>query len=148
MKEQGTVIKIEGDSAMMRFARSEACEGCKACKMGAEKDMFVRIQNTLDAKVGDVVEVELEAKRLLSAGAWAYLFPLAMLFLGLAIGYLGGGKMGWNQELAAAFGALAMVAAAYLLLKRMNRYFAAQAGYSPAMCGIINNMDMDHNKEE
>lgn len=137
MKEQGRVIGIEGKNALISFARNEACAGCQACRMGAEQDMQVSIQNTLGARVGDVVEVELEAKRLLSAGAWAYLFPLVMLFIGLAAGYLVAPALGLEREITAAITALATTALAYVALRLMDARFAAKTGYSPAMCGII-----------
>lgn len=138
MKEQGKVLEIKGDNAVVGFTRSKACEGCNACRLSGKDDMVVSIKNTLGAQKGDVIEVELEAKRLLSAGMWAYLFPLVMIFIGLGIGYAAGDALGINTDVLAAICALAMLGVSFIALKLMNKRFAAKSGYSPVMCGIIN----------
>ena len=137
MRQQGKAREVKGDTAIVGFTRSEACEGCNACRLSGKDDMLVSIKNTLGAQKGDIIEVELEAKRLLSAGAWAYLFPLLMIFAGLAIGHFTAAALGLDKDMFAAICSLLMLGVAFIALRLMNRRFASQAGYSPVMCGII-----------
>lgn len=139
MREIGKVIGVSGGNAMVSFTRSEACEGCNACRIADNKDMQVSIKNTLNARQGDVVEVELEARRLLSAGAWAYLFPLLMVFAGLGLGYLIAPYIGLSGDIAAVICSMAMLVVTFFALRAMNGRFAAQAGYSPKMHAIVTN---------
>lgn len=137
MTEKGRVIELNGRDAIVAFTRTEACEGCKACRMGSNKEMRVSIKNTLGANAGDTVEVELEAKRLLSAGMWAYLFPLVMVFLGLGLGYVIGPVIGMNSDITAALASVLMLGVSFVVLKLMNSRFASKPGYSPKMKAII-----------
>lgn len=137
MTESGRVLDVKDGDALVVFRRNAACAGCKACSMGANDEMRVKIKNSLNAKTGDTVEVELEAKRLLSAGMWAYLFPLAMVFIGLGTGYMLAPAIGTNRDITAALASLLMLGVSFVILKLLNRRFAAMPGYSPRMKGVI-----------
>ena len=59
MKEVGVVHKTKGSFAVVRFERKTACENCNMC-LKPREEMYVelRLKNKLNAKVGDIVEVE------------------------------------------------------------------------------------------
>ena len=90
MKELGTVIKLKGEFAQVRIGRNSACASCGKCGM-TEKQKFVDFltQNTLDAKVGDQVEIEIYERNTSELAFIGYILPLipavVLLFVALSL---------------------------------------------------------------
>ena len=68
MKEIGFVHKVKGSTATVRFERKTACENCNMC-LKPKEEMYVelKLKNTLNAKVGDKVEVTMGQRAVLTA---------------------------------------------------------------------------------
>ena len=89
MKEYGRVVETKGDVAMVKFIRTSACGRCHACGMlSTQSEIVVAVPNTLGAKPGDRVAVNIRMQKALGASALAYVFPLFMLILGAFFGWL------------------------------------------------------------
>ena len=89
MTEYGEVVRIDGDTAFVKFCRSSACGRCKACGMlSGQNEIVVEVPNTQDASVGDLVSVQIMTRKAVKASAIAYIFPLIMLILGVVFGWL------------------------------------------------------------
>lgn len=110
MTECGTIIAVDGKFAKVRIARNSACGSCGKCGMTENQkhaDFFV--ENTLEAKNGDVVELNIPDANTAAMAFVGYVLPLVpalaalfvalgfklaewiavlMFFGGLAIGYL------------------------------------------------------------
>ena len=97
--------------------------------------MQVWLPNTKQAEVGDKVCIELGAKGMLRATWLAYIFPLAMLFAGVAAGYYFAPEN--SKDIIAAFAGLAGAGLAYVLLKANNKRFEKDAALQPQMKEII-----------
>ena len=68
MTETGTVIKCKNDYAMVRIGRNSACASCGKCGMTEnQKHVDFYVKNTLDAQVGDRVELDIPE---LTARGW------------------------------------------------------------------------------
>ncbi len=88
MKETGKVVEIEQETAYVFFNRTSMCAKCGACGMTAgQNSVTVPAKNTLNAKIGDHVELEFTSKNALTSSLIGYIFPLIMLFFGMWIGY-------------------------------------------------------------
>lgn len=62
MTEQGKVIKIEKNEAVVRVQRKSACASCGMCAMKPkDSHIDVRVENALEAKEGDLVQIKLES---------------------------------------------------------------------------------------
>jgi len=59
---------------------------CKTCGGCDTPSHVVIIQNTLDAKVGDLVELKGETKNILKYTLIVYMVPFALLILGILMG--------------------------------------------------------------
>lgn len=84
--EKGKVLKLEGDKAIVAFERCARCDKCRICTLARDGLHVTRtVPNTLNANVGDEVEVEMRA-RAATVSALIYLVPLALTAIGAGIG--------------------------------------------------------------
>ena len=82
----GLVTAITDGTAQIHFLRSSACAHCGACLTVGDTEMEVSLPNTLGAKEGDRVVVDLSPKRVVQASLLAYAVPLLLLIAGVLIG--------------------------------------------------------------
>jgi len=82
----GIVKELAGGDAKVHFTRGSACAHCGACLTVGSSEMEITLPNTLGAKPGDRVSVDLSPKRMVQASLLAYAVPLALLIAGVLIG--------------------------------------------------------------
>lgn len=89
MREIATVIKAERGRATIKVERKTACGDCaNKCMIGRDNlSVETTVKNTVDAKVGDKVIVEMSFQDLLSASKIVYLIPLTAFILGALLGF-------------------------------------------------------------
>lgn len=92
MEQQVTVIAIEGDEAIVSGRRANSCGDCAgkaSCStLGSWKDRFVemRVKNSIHARIGDEVLLELPDAVLMRVAFRLYGLPmLAFVFCGLIV---------------------------------------------------------------
>jgi len=90
MKREGRVVEVKGKKARVALLKHSACGNCGACHVGDE-NMKIDIEaiNEVNAKVGDIVEIDLETPNVLMAAFIAYGIP----FFALILGIYGGTKL-------------------------------------------------------
>ena len=87
MTEQGKVIKIEKNEAVVRVQRKSACASCGMCAMKpTDSHIDVRVENALDAKEGDLVQIKLESGSVAKISLLVYILPLALAVAGMLTG--------------------------------------------------------------
>lgn len=124
MKEAGKVVNVNGENADLLFNRTSMCSKCGACGMTAGKDtIVVTVKNSLNAKIGDIVEIEFESGNVLSSSMIAYIFPLIMLFIGIWIGYSVPQSIFKVKDILAAIMGLIFCAISFIFLKILNPFF-------------------------
>ena len=85
----GSVVKIKGARAFVKFEKTMECNGCKACMFATSKKEIVMPAKSIDGvKKGDTVSVEFPSAR--PSHAWLILFalPLFTFILGVIVAYL------------------------------------------------------------
>lgn len=147
MTEYGLVVKNEDQTAFVRFKRNSACGNCKACGMlSTQNEITVEVPNDIGARVGEYVEVSIVMKKAIKASAIAYLFPLFMLFAGIAFGWVLTDV--WhifeNRDVIMAISALIFVVLSFLLLKIASPLYNKTVRKVYSMVGIKS----DDNKEK
>ncbi|HHS50240.1 MAG TPA: hypothetical protein ENN07_03905 [candidate division Zixibacteria bacterium] len=98
LKERGEVIEILGGEARVRVIRTEACEDCSAkhgCLLAGKHEWELTVDNTLDARPGEIVDLELAGGAYLGSGFLIFILPLITLTIFYLIG---------NQLVSSAFG--------------------------------------------
>lgn len=85
MIEVGVVNKLSRlNYATVRFDRRAACENCNMCLKPRDQNYVeLRVKNTLNAKVGDRVKIQMGKKAVLTASFIVYIIPL--LFFAIAL---------------------------------------------------------------
>lgn len=141
MKEIGKVVKAEGDQVTIFIKRGTACGSCGNCQVGREKlEMFLTTENSVGAKVGDEVEIELENINVMTATAIAYGFPLLALMLGIFLGYYGFLALGLGADTAQVAGALlglVGLAISYAVIKYKEESIKKMNKFKPVIVGIV-----------
>ena len=84
----GLVVGITGNMAQIRFLRGKQCANCGACLTAGENEMEIALENSLGAKIGDRVVIDLSTRRVVQASLLAYAVPLAFLIAGVFLGSL------------------------------------------------------------
>ena len=70
MKQKGIVKETENGIAIVSILREEACSSCSGRKFcGSAKRVDVKVKNSLDAEVGDTVEIETASEKVLGFAA-------------------------------------------------------------------------------
>ncbi len=89
MTERGVVTKIKGKKATVQFDRKSACDSCHMCAVTRDgMKVQIVIDNTLDANVGDFVEVQMGDKFVVTAALIVYVIPLLLTAIGIGVGTL------------------------------------------------------------
>lgn len=83
--EIGYVIEIEEEIAMVRIGRHSDCKNCGLCP--GTDNIVLEVDNSLGAKVGDKVYIEMKEDKLVRSVYIVYIQPLVLTFVGIFIGY-------------------------------------------------------------
>ena len=118
MLETGRVVEAGGENIKVRVEQKEECKACKACVF-KDNGRVVTVPNTIGAKEGDEVGLEIsEAANRLSTMI-VFGLPLIMLAVGILIG-----KLCFEAEWAMfvfGFGMLIVSFATIILIDRILR---------------------------
>jgi sigma-E factor negative regulatory protein RseC len=87
--EEGTVLSIEKGVAEVEVFPEGKCEECSAkifCKPNKDNKNIVRAENSIGAKIGENVRIEIKCSSILSASFVIYGLPLIILVAGIFLG--------------------------------------------------------------
>ena len=88
MNKTGRIIGVNQNRAIVQIDRTGECgDKCAGCSGGCDiPTIEVEVENTLDAKKGDYVNIVMEHKTLISSSFILYTIPLIAFILGVFIG--------------------------------------------------------------
>ncbi|MHB8844028.1 MAG: SoxR reducing system RseC family protein [Nitrospirota bacterium] len=127
--DTGTVIRLEGDHAVIRMKHEGSCAKCGAaaiglCKGGLMQELTVK--NSQQARIGDTVKIGLVRGIQYRGFFLAYVIPAAGLLLGITGGHVAGAHAGFPAlDILAGF--FTMIAAAFFSLRRLKRLDAVNS---------------------
>jgi len=123
MRSQLEVIAIEDGYALLQGVKKSACGSCAgraSCgTMGAwvTRALQLRTVNTLGAKMGELVEVEVPDRHLMIASLLLYGLPLLAFFIGGLLLRMVADWWGLSSDLGFLLGGIAGVALAWWLAR-------------------------------
>lgn len=134
LKQVGIVIYVHNDIAQVLIKRASACgDSCKTCSGGCETTTKqIEAYNSIKAKKGDTVLLELKDSYVLFAAFLIYIVPLIMLFVGYAIGMI----IFTNGFAAGVMGVISLILA-FIILKRLDRVFQRTKKFQPIITKVI-----------
>ena len=87
MLEQATVNKILSNNLVeVIFNKPKACGKCCACKPADDGIFGMQAINNVEAKIGDLVEVEYASVEIIKATFVVFLLPIIFLVIGFLLG--------------------------------------------------------------
>ena len=84
----GEVVKVGKNKAWVKVEKPTACGSCKACAMFvSDKSVLIPTKNTINANIGDFVEITAPKVKPMLATLLLLLLPLSLLVVGILFGY-------------------------------------------------------------
>lgn len=137
MREYGIVLELSDNNAIIGIERNSACSKCGACEPDSGHfQMKVSLKNTMNAKPGDIVELQLSPIKFLKASVILYLIPLLALIFGVALGYGVGIYLEINREFCGIICGILLTFLAYLLIKMKEPKFKKDIDLTPQIIGV------------
>ena len=145
MEQQGYIVGIiDEKTAKLKMQRHSACASCGKCTTTSEKkDIVVEVDNSIGAKLGDRVAVNMESMNILKAVGIAYIFPL----IGLLIGTIGTYYVlqlienTKNIEVISSTVGIIIMLISFFILRKNDNKFRKSRHYIPIITKIIVSKD-------
>lgn len=148
--EQGIVIQVglkDRNLALVKTVQPSACEACSArhqCNPNVKgRDREVEAINSVDAKVGDVIQLSMDTSALLKAAFLLYVFPIICLLMGAFAGHVIGAKLNADTSTVAILFSIASFVAAMLVVRFSAGHMALKRKYQPEITRIIARVKSD-----
>ena len=137
-KEEGIVIKIVPEGAVVRVRKADACHGCPSatlCHFGKSGEREVLAKNPIGAKEGQKVEIAVKDGLLLKASFIVYILPLFGLLIGALLGRWFIRSFGFmlSEDTGAVIGGLTCLIAVFILIKIKSRSGYLMKKYQPTI---------------
>ena len=143
--ETGIVVDLAGPKARVRVQKTSSCASCESkhsCHIMNDRKMIVEVDNALEAKAGDTVELSIPVRSLLKVSLIVYIIPIAALFVGAFVGRFWGKSLGGNVDLFAIVGGLLAMGVAFFILKWFDRMQNRRSEYQPRLTRIISSVPL------
>jgi sigma-E factor negative regulatory protein RseC len=139
ISEQGIVEEIRKNTAIIKIEKSASCKHCAdkdSCSV-ADRNMLIEVNNILNAKEGDRVEVSVPEGTFVKLSLMVYIFPVAALMIGAILGNFLSMQLKTDPSATAAITGALFLAASFLGLKILDKNKNTGEKYSPRMTRIV-----------
>ncbi|MDO5715878.1 MAG: SoxR reducing system RseC family protein [Tissierellia bacterium] len=132
MEELGIVRKIFENEIYVEVTRAGACgSNCSSCnaKCAESKSEILRLNNTIDAKVGDIVKLKSDSRAVLTYIFLVYGLPLIVMIMAITISNYVFFKINIQlKDLWSMVVGLCALITTYLMIKKVDQKFSKTAG--------------------
>ena len=138
--EQGIIIRVYGNKALVKTQKSSQCAGCTSkdsCHGQSGDDVEVEAFNPLGGKVGEVAVIAVATGSFLKATFMMYIFPVICLIAGAFIGEKLGSFYGSDATLSSVIAALAAFGVSAWVVKIKGNQMGRSADYQPKIIRIV-----------
>lgn len=134
-QQEGIVLEVHGLMAKVKTSRHNDCENCGACP--GNSALVLEARNTLDAKPGDRVLVEVQEVNMLKAAFIVYMLPLLAILIGAVIGNVLAEKMGFSVILFQAAGGFMLFVLSVLYIKLFDSSARNDVKMQPVITKVL-----------
>lgn len=144
--EEGVVFKMGtpgAGTAWVKTTRSSACESCSsrhACQgeVGGGDDMEMEVEaiNTVAARVGDRILLNIKTASLLKATFLLYVFPILAMIAGAMLGQSVAEMRGSDPSAMAALFGFLFFGLAFIVIRVTGRKLSKDSDYKPEIIKI------------
>jgi sigma-E factor negative regulatory protein RseC len=128
LETRAIIVQVEGQDALVQASQANGCEQCsgKGCGAGKLSRLFCgkprlfRVDNPINAGVGDEVVISVAEGAILRGIGLVYLLPLLLLVMGAMLGNGWAGLSSGQQDGYATAGALSGLAAGFIAVKLIS----------------------------
>ena len=121
--DRGTVIRLEGEHAVIRMKHEGSCRKCGAAAMGLCKGGLMQeltVKNSKRARIGDTVKIGLVQRVQYTGYFLAYVTPSAALVFGMVGGHFLGAYANFPAlDIMAGF--ISLIVVSFFSLRRLRR---------------------------
>ena len=146
MNQHGYVVEVvDSITAKIKMQQHSACASCGKCASSTDKkDIVVEVDNTIGAKVGDYVELNMDSINVIKAASIVYLIPLVALLGGTIASYsiLNFVDISINKEVLSAIMGLVLTGLTYLFIKKKDSKLRKSRQYIPIITKVINKIEI------
>jgi sigma-E factor negative regulatory protein RseC len=139
---RGLVIKIkEGGIAQVVTDRKNACGGCgsthscHSCLSNSK--MMTEALNRVDAKEGDLVDINLNSGLVLKGAAIMYLIPIAGIMIGALVGSFISGIFGIDETISAIIFSILGLCIGFMTTAFISKQMSVENRFTPIITQII-----------
>jgi len=137
--QKGKVLSVDGENALVRFVRTDACGHCNACFHLGSNEADIEIPNLLAAKAGDVVSIQMHSTSVLKATLVTYGIPLLLFLLGVLFGSN-------YSDLGAMICGILACGLSFLILRALEPRFSRMSSFKPRMLEILDEIPVEEMK--
>ena len=124
MEQVGIVVKVDNDYIDILATRESACgSDCSTCqaKCSESKPFSLHVPNTINAKIGDRVSIEMNTKAVIGYMLLVYGLPCLFFILGTLLTFsVLKGRIKSNIELYSFLAGLILMAISYIIVKKID----------------------------
>lgn len=124
MKQTGYVRNIDKNKVQVEIKRISSCGGgCNSCGGSCDApSIVVSMENTVDAKIGDYVEINAKSKNIIKYALVVYMIPFFLLIVGIILGMgLFQSKNIANYETYGLLVGLVFLVLSFFIVKRIDK---------------------------
>lgn len=132
--ETGIVTNVTPSMAWIKTTRSSSCKHCasrESCGESNQKEMIVKVKNTLNVDKGDYVVIGLDTKPMMFLTFLLYVFPIILLIIGAMIGNSLAPSFNLNPSLVSMIFGFTFFGFSFLIIRRKNTSLARNESYKP-----------------
>lgn len=139
MTEHGLVIDTDDGTARVSLDRSADCAKCNTCCIGKDRNMIAEVDNTVDAKKGDHVVVEVSDRQAMKAMLLTLGLPLLVLVVGAVVFSSLAQSMGFGDsgEIIGGLAGLVLMVLAFIGVRRYDQRIGKQRNSNMKIVKIV-----------
>ncbi len=146
LEQFGEVISVDDATAVVKVRRHSACRECGRCGLGITGgeaiDPVVEVNNPIGARVGQVVKITMDTKKMLLVSFVVYLVPVLSLILGIILGQfmidsLELAAEGRTGEIASIVLGIFLMVVTFVFIRRWDKKVGSSARFKPVAVSIV-----------